>query len=658
MKKFLRLFLHIRTKLIVSFSVLLLVPTVTIGLLSYMTAENAVVKEVSAGITENMELINTSIDNTIQPKLHDVETFSGIVASQFYEEAYTPHLREEFSRYIELHPEAELIYVGTSAGFFIQEPDAAMDPDYDPRERDWYKKAMEQKGEVVISEPYISATTGEMVVTISRITQDSSGVVAVDINLNQLQDLMNQVNIGETGYASLLDGTKKYISHPTLKGGSEGNSSFIETLFKQEKGQFDYIDKNKESVMTFATNALTGWKIAVSIESSEVTKEASKILKVTLLIIGLAIIIGAIAVFFITKSIIKPLNELKEKAITISNGDLTERINVRTNDEIGQLGQAFNEMQTKLKELMGNIANASGILSYQSEELTQSANEVKAGSEQVAVIMQEIAAGSEVQANTSSEISSTVATFATKVQEANVQGEQIQESSNHVLAMTNEGSLLMDASTKQMTVIDQIVRDSVQKVKELDTQSQQISKLVVVIKEVADQTNLLALNAAIEAARAGEHGKGFSVVAEEVRKLAEQTASSVTDITAIVQNIHSGFHIVTESLQDGYKEVERGTAQVETTGETFTMISQSVTEMVYSIKAISANLSDIASNTEQVNSSIQEIAAAAEESAAGIEQTSASIQQTSSSMEEVARSSNELTQLSEELNGLVKQFKL
>ncbi|WP_390622116.1 methyl-accepting chemotaxis protein [Bacillus tuaregi] len=315
-------------------------------------------------------------------------------------------------------------------------------------------------------------------------------------------------------------------------------------------------------------------------------------------------------------------------------------------------------MQTKLKELMGNIANASGILSYQSEELTQSANEVKAGSEQVAVIMQEIAAGSEVQANTSSEISSTVATFATKVQEANVQGEQIQESSNHVLAMTNEGSLLMDASTKQMTVIDQIVRDSVQKVKELDTQSQQISKLVVVIKEVADQTNLLALNAAIEAARAGEHGKGFSVVAEEVRKLAEQTASSVTDITAIVQNIHSGFHIVTESLQDGYKEVERGTAQVETTGETFTMISQSVTEMVYSIKAISANLSDIASNTEQVNSSIQEIAAAAEESAAGIEQTSASIQQTSSSMEEVARSSNELTQLSEELNGLVKQFKL
>nr|WP_071393523.1 methyl-accepting chemotaxis protein [Bacillus tuaregi] len=658
MKRLLRSFLHIRTKLIISFSLLLLIPTVTIGLLSYQTAEKAVVKEVTAGITENIELINTSIENTINPKLHDIETFSGIVAAPFYEEANTPELRKEFSRYIELHPEAELLYVGTTTGLFIQEPDTAMDADYDPRERDWYKAAMDRKGELVISEPYVSATTGQMVVTISQITQDHSGVVAVDINLNQLQQLMNQVNIGETGFASLLDGTRKYIAHPTIQGGSEGKESFLDTVFKQEKGQLDYILKDKESVLTFGTNPLTGWKIAISIEKDEVNEEASYILKNTLLIIGIAIMIGAIAVTFITKSIIRPLNELKEKTITISNGDLTERIHVRTNDEIGQVGQAFNDMQDKLKELMVNIANASEVLSYESEELTQSANEVQAGSAQVALIMQEIASGSEAQANTSSEMSSIVANFASKVQEANEQGEQIQESSHHVLKLTNEGSTLMDASTKQMTKIDQIVRESVQKVQELDQQSQQISQLVVVIKEVADQTNLLALNAAIEAARAGEHGKGFSVVAEEVRKLAEQTATSVTDITTIVQNIQNGFNGVTETLHDGYEEVEKGTAQIETTGETFTWISQSVTEMVNSINTISGNLSDISANSQEINGSIQEIAAAAEQSVAGIQETSASIQQTSSSMEDVARSSNDLSKLSEELNGLVKQFKI
>ena len=139
--------------------------------------------------------------------------------------------------------------------------------------------------------------------------------------------------------------------------------------------------------------------------------------------------------------------------------------------------------------------------------------------------------------------------------------------------MTDKGSQLMDSSTKKMSKIDQIVKDSVQKVKDLDAQSQEIFKLVVVIKDVADQTNFLALNAAIEAARAGEHGRGFSVVAEEVRKLAEQTATSVTDITRIVNNIQNGFSVVTESLQDGYKEVEQGTNQIETTGETFNEIA-------------------------------------------------------------------------------------
>ena len=146
----------------------------------------------------------------------------------------------------------------------------------------------------------------------------------------------------------------------------------------------------------------------------------------------------------------------------------------------------------------------------------------------------------------------------------------------------------MNGSTQQMSAIDQIVKDSVKNVTQLNTRSQEISKLVVVIKDIADQTNLLSLNAAIEAARAGEHGKGFSVVAEEVRKLAEQTASSVTEITDIVRNIQEGFDVVTKSLENGYTEVEKGTAQIETTGKTFQDISQSIADIVESFNNISS----------------------------------------------------------------------
>src|SRR5699024_3648265 len=208
--------------------------------------------------------------------------------------------------------------------------------------------------------------------------------------------------------------------------------------------------------------------------------------------------------------------------------------------------------------VLTRLAQASETVSSQSEELTQSANEVKAGSEQVAKTMQELATGAEKQANNASELSTVMQTFTAYVEEASKNGEQIQETSNGVVEMTEEGSQLMQASMEQMNKIDSIVKDAVEKVQELDGQSQEISKLVNVVKDSADQTNLLALNAAIEAARAGEHGQGFAVVADEVRQLAEQVTNSITEITSIVSSIQHETDDVVVSLGKGYEEVKTG----------------------------------------------------------------------------------------------------
>ncbi|RIU94461.1 methyl-accepting chemotaxis protein [Oceanobacillus picturae] len=398
-------------------------------------------------------------------------------------------------------------------------------------------------------------------------------------------------------------------------------------------------------------------------ERFESTRETKDLQELTLIIqlatmIG-SIVIGGVLIFLISRSVSRNLGRVVSISNQIADGNLAvEPMNYKGKDEIGKLSTAINGMTEHLRNVIHQVATVSQTVTSHSEELTQSANEVKAGSEQVAETMQELASGTETQANSASDLAEVISSFTNKVHQANDKGALVQQASNEVMVMTNEGSTLMENSTTQMVAIDRIVKESVQKMKGLDAQSKEISKLVSVIRDIAEQTNLLALNAAIEAARAGEQGKGFAVVADEVRKLAEQVSVSVTDITGIVTGIQTESNSVAQTLETGYAEVEKGTTQLRTTGETFQGIQLFVNEMTNSVKQISENLSEMATSSEEMNRSIEDIAAISEESAAGVEQTSASSQQTSSSMEEVAGSSEQLAKLAAELNVLVGKFRL
>lgn len=379
------------------------------------------------------------------------------------------------------------------------------------------------------------------------------------------------------------------------------------------------------------------------------------VIGVSVLVVGL----GLIVAFVTSNSISKPLKSVMNRMNIIANGDLSaEPLETNLRDEIGQLVVATNEMSASTRDVLNQINIVSETVTGQSEELSQSANEVKQGAEQISITMEELASGASTQATTASDLSTAMSSFTSKVEDVNTNSERINQSSNYVLELTDEGSRLMDSSTEQMTTIDQIVHDAVEKVEGLDAHSQEISELVSVIQDIAEQTNLLALNAAIEAARAGEHGKGFAVVADEVRKLAEQSSTSVTNITDIVNRIQSESSIVAGSLRDGYKDVEEGTGQIVSTGKMFGGINAAVTDMVNNISEISDNIADIAANTQQMNGSIQEVAAISEESAAGIQETTASSEQSSSIMEEVSGGSEQLASLAEELNELVHRFKV
>ncbi len=372
-----------------------------------------------------------------------------------------------------------------------------------------------------------------------------------------------------------------------------------------------------------------------------------------------SIVVAAILVLLISRHVTRQLNRVVVMSDRIASGDLTETDdNYQGRDEIAQLSNSMEQMRLQLTTMIDSIKQTSLLVGSQSAQLNQSADDVKSGTQQIAATMEELASGTETQANFAGDLAETMTNFAEKIKSINTSSQSINESSNSVLKETDIGNEYMNKSINQMNNIDQIVKDAVDKVEGLDKQTQEISKLVGVVKDIADQTNLLALNAAIEAAQAGEHGLGFAVVADEVRKLAEQVAHSVVSIANNVNEIQTESKAVSTALEQGYDEVEQGTKDIAETGVRFKAIDDAIALMTSNVQTVMSDLEELNNDSARVNEAVQEIASISEESAAGVEETSASAEEASSSMEGVASGASTLLESAKELSELVQRFKM
>lgn len=439
------------------------------------------------------------------------------------------------------------------------------------------------------------------------------------------QSIIDLINVGD--YTGALAG---------IRASDEVFADSQESLLVLKDGNISRAEElNNSNKLAFETNRIIVFFIA-------------------LVALVVAVVIGII----MGNSIGNPTRNVSERLVVIASGDLTKSpLITKRKDEIGVLVHATNEMQRDLQNVISEIHLASDALSSQSEELSQSAEQVKVGSEQIAITMQELANGAETQATSATDISEMMGVFAQAIQDSDESSRGIVDDSHQVTLGAEEGQQLMERSVNKMKDIDGIVKDSVEKVKGLDNKTNEISTLVEVIQSIANQTNLLALNAAIEAARAGEQGKGFAVVADEVRKLAEQVSHSVGEITDIVVSIQAESQSVVTILENGYKEVTEGTGQIQRTGEKFQEITNGIHAMTEKVEQISQNLVKVSLNSQKINASVQEIASVSEESAAGVEETAASAEESVGSMEEVVASSQYLATIATQLADTVAKFK-
>ena len=390
-----------------------------------------------------------------------------------------------------------------------------------------------------------------------------------------------------------------------------------------------------------------------------VYKTETKILKIAAL--SLFIILAAVILIsvLLSRSIANPVKEIARIMKRLAKGDLRQDTNrTERKDEIGELHNAALAMQDGIKQMVQLVSNTAENVHDKSEELTQSAHEVLGGSSQTALTMQELAEAADTQASTITRLSESLSGFHDQTRQASVSGREMAETSRSVLDLTEQGGSYMLESVEQMEKTDALVKHAKEQVVSLNEQTKRITELVSFIRKIAEQTNLLSLNASIEAARAGERGSGFSVVAGEIGKLADQAASGIGEITEIAANIQLETEHLVSSLEASYEEVDKGTEKIRTTGETFGTIRASVIHVIEEITHLSDGLANMERASTTMKQAAEEIAATSEEAASGVEVVSSSCEHTNSAVKTAAAGAGELAQLADQLNSQIQKFKL
>ncbi|MEC0287665.1 methyl-accepting chemotaxis protein TlpA [Bacillus subtilis] len=648
----------IARRLSISFLLILIVPITALSVSAYQSAVASLDVQMTQSAKENVQILDHIIDDKISTTEKSLAYFSDWATAEKFQDKKKSELKQEFKQFIQMNDNVAAVFSSGKDGDFTRYPYADMPSDFNALERDWYKEAMANKGKTIVTEPYESISSGKMVVTIARQTVDGSGVVAIDMKIDDLVTTAKGINIGKEGYAFILSQNKKVIAYSGEKAGTELKGDWVDKLYKDKSGDFEYTYKGKKKKMAFATSETTGWKISGTMYANEIHNAASRVLIMASIVLAIAIGAGMTAIYFVIRSITKPLRRIVASAEKISEGDLTETIEINSKDELGVLSESFNHMAHSLRSLIHGIKDSVEHAASSSEELTASADQTSRATEHITMAIEQFSNGSESQSEKIETTTEQINEMNDGLAELARAAAVITETSADSTEVSSKGETLVQKTASQMNTIDHSVKAAEQVVKGLEIKSKDITNILRVINGIADQTNLLALNAAIEAARAGEYGRGFSVVAEEVRKLAVQSADSAKEIESLISEIVKEIHTSLNVLQSVNKEVETGLVMTDETKQSFKHISQMTNQIASELQNMNATVEELSAGAQEISAASNDITAISKESSDGIQDIAASAEEQLASMEEISSSALTLERMSEELRDLTKQFKV
>ncbi|THF32289.1 methyl-accepting chemotaxis protein [Pseudomonas atacamensis] len=529
-------------------------------------------------------------------------------------------------------------YLGDATGHFTIRPDVKMPDGFDPRVRPWYKGA-ESSSTSTLTEPYIDAATGQLIISIATASKkagQSVGVVGGDLSLQSLVDTLAARDFDGMGYVFLVSADGKILVHPdkalvmkSLKEAYPQDTPRISSDFSEVS-----VD-GKTRIVTFAPIKglpSVNWYIGLSIDKDQAYSMLSEFRTSAVIatIIAVAIIIALLGMLI--RLLIQPLHVMTRAMEDIADGegDLTKRLNIVNNDEFGILGTAFNRFVERIHGSIREVSSATGQVNEVALRVVAASNSSMYNSDQ--------------QASRTSSVAAAINQLGAAAQEIARNAAQASNQASDARGLAEDGQQVVERSIKAMNQLSSMLSASSTNIESLNSKTVNIGQILEVITSISQQTNLLALNAAIEAARAGEAGRGFAVVADEVRNLAHRTQESAQQVQTMIEELQVGARESVSTMSDSQRHSQDSVEIANLAGERLNSVTLRIGEIDGINQSVATATEEQTAVVESINVDITEINTLNQE---GVENLQATL-----------RACSDLEQQASRLKQLVGSFRI